>query len=89
MNSEQFHKLVKGYRESPVAMSELSVPQTYMTRIAAWLMATYGDVAVSTADFATEEQRLELAKRVGQQEIALSAQRALDIDTDDDLEGVD
>jgi len=82
MNSEKFRATVASFKKNPKAMSEIGIPREHMGRVAAWLIATYGDVAVSVTDFHTEESRLELAKRVGQQEIALAAVASLNLNED-------
>jgi hypothetical protein len=86
MNSEKFRATVAAFKKNPKAMSEIGIPREHMARIAAWLVSVYGDVAVSVTDFHTEESRLELAKRVGQQEIALAAVASLNLNENPQLE---
>jgi hypothetical protein len=70
MKSERFDELVRSYRDEPRPITEIGLSAEAIGRVAAWLFATFGDVKVVVEDFGTEESRLNLARRCGQQELS-------------------
>jgi hypothetical protein len=73
---QETEALVRTFRKDRVAFRKIGVPREQLIRVAAWLVATYGDIVVSPADFSTEKDRLEIARRCGARDVAIAIAKA-------------